>query len=152
MVPQKRHPFGKLATYVRGIQTENGSWIEDMCEVESIFANCFKAIFTSSFPSLSNIEAITDLIPTTITPQLNVRLLAPYREEEIEIAIRQMFPTKAPGPDGFPTLFYQNYWSIVGPKTVDICLKVLNDNVDITQLNNTYIALIPKIKKSKVSH
>lgn len=58
-----------------------------------------------------------------------------------------MFPTKAPGPDGFPALFYQSYLHVVGPKTLEACLNVLNDGGDIQNWNSTYIALIPKIKQ-----
>ncbi|KAH0991508.1 hypothetical protein GBA52_002991 [Prunus armeniaca] len=41
-----------------------------------------------------------------------------FTREEVEIAIKSMGPTKAPGCDGMPTLFYQRYWSIIGS---DIC-------------------------------
>lgn len=75
---------------------------------------------------------------------MNSRLLASYVKEEIEIAIKHMFSTKSAGPDGFPTLFYQKYWNIVGYKIVQAGLNVLNN--DIRGLNNTYIALIPKVK------
>ncbi|KAA3465639.1 reverse transcriptase [Gossypium australe] len=46
----------------------------------------------------------------------NELLLAPYREEEIEITLKGMGPTKAPGPDGFPALFYQSTDIVLIPK------------------------------------
>lgn len=88
-------------------------------------------MFSSSSPSVAHIEAIPELIPTTITPKVNSRLLAPYTKEQIKIAVKQMFPTKSPGPDGFPLLFYQKYWNIVGPKTVEACLHILNNNMKL---------------------
>lgn len=57
---------------------------------------------------------------------MNESLLAPFKKEEIERAISEMFPTKALGPDGFPELFYQRYWNIVGSNTINDYLDILN--------------------------
>ncbi|EMS58566.1 hypothetical protein TRIUR3_19711 [Triticum urartu] len=40
--------------------------------------------------------------------------MAPYKEDEVKKALFQMFPTKAPGPDGFPAHFFQRHWDICG--------------------------------------
>ena len=39
-------------------------------------------------------------------------LECPVTDYEIEKAIHQLSPHKAPGPDGIPTLFYREFWSI----------------------------------------
>lgn len=75
---------------------------------------------------------------------MNNRLLAPFSKVEVEKVISQMFPTKALGPDGFPALFYQKYWYIVGQKTVEECLEILNNNKSIRDWNNMNIVLVPK--------
>lgn len=75
---------------------------------------------------------------------MNAQLLAPFCNEEIEEALHQMFPTKAPRPDGFPALFYPTYWEIVGAKTIDACLFVLNNQGDFHNWNNIYITLVRK--------
>lgn len=54
---------------------------------------------------------------------MNVVLMAKFTKEEMA----QMFPTKAPGPNDFPTMFYQKYWDVVGNKTTFDCLEVLNN-------------------------
>lgn len=67
-------------------------------------------------------------------------------EDEIKLAIFQMFPTKAPGPDSFPALFYQQFWEVIKGKTLACCLEILNGQKSVKGLNHTNIALIPKVK------
>ncbi|KAA3470487.1 reverse transcriptase [Gossypium australe] len=44
-----------------------------------------------------------------------------------------MGPTKAPGADGFPALFFQRYWHIVGRDITDFCMgRLITDNVLLT--------------------
>lgn len=64
----------------------------------------------------------------------------------MKLAIKNMNPTKALGPDGMHAIFYQQYWDIVGNDVVDLCLKVLNDQKDPGDLNDTFISLILKSK------
>lgn len=74
--------------------------------------------------------------------------MAPFTRQEVEKAISQMFPTKAPRFDGSPALFYQKYWKIVGANTIDNCLDILNNGGEINSWNYTNIVLIPKINNS----
>ena len=57
-----------------------------------------------------------------------------------------MHPTKAPGPDGMPPLFFQKYWDIVGPCVLDCVLQALNSGTMPPRANETYIYLVPKTK------
>jgi hypothetical protein len=44
--------------------------------------------------------------PQQVTPQMNESLSAEFMLEEVKKALFQMFPTKAPGPDGYPAHFF----------------------------------------------
>ena len=57
-----------------------------------------------------------------------------------------MAPLKAPGPDGMPPLFYQNYWELVGEDVTKTILSYLNSASLPHPLNHTFLTLIPKIK------
>ncbi|KAA3475195.1 reverse transcriptase [Gossypium australe] len=69
------------------------------------------------------------------------------REEEVRIALKGMRPTMAPGPDGFPAMFFQKYWHIVGKEVLRYYLGVLNKGLEVDSANTTNIVLIPKIPK-----
>jgi hypothetical protein len=56
-----------------------------------------------------------------------------------------MFPTKAPGPDGFPAHFFQRHWNVCGTEVTAVVLRILKGEDDPTVINNTFIVLIPKV-------
>lgn len=57
-----------------------------------------------------------------------------------------MHSDKSPGPDGLNPCFYQTFWTDVGPRVVEACLDCLNNVWLPDNLNDTNIALIPKVK------
>ncbi|KAA3460755.1 reverse transcriptase [Gossypium australe] len=70
--------------------------------------------------------------------------LSHIMQDEVLAALKGMGPIKAPGPDGFPALFFQRFWHIVGNDVTKFCLGFLNDNQELGQINFTDIILIPK--------
>ena len=77
---------------------------------------------------------------------MNEKLIAPYTEQEVKTALFQMFPTKAPGPDGFPAHFFQKHWHICGEEVTNIVIRLLNGEDSPEEINRTFIVMIPKIK------
>ena len=59
-------------------------------------------------------ESWTNDIPR-VSDEENSLLTAPYSEEEVIKAVFLMEHNKAPGPDGFPSEFYQNFWEVIKP-------------------------------------
>jgi hypothetical protein len=53
-------------------------------------------------------EAILGTVPVKVMLEMNDKLLMPLTGLEVKEALFQMFPTKAPGSDGFPTHFSSN--------------------------------------------
>lgn len=80
---------------------------------------------------------------------MNDRLLVLFSEDEIVKAFNSMSPLRAPSIDGFNTLFYQKFQSIIGSDVIDICLSVFNRFVKFSIINKTHIVLISKIKRQK---
>ncbi|KAH1090919.1 hypothetical protein J1N35_018176 [Gossypium stocksii] len=75
----------------------------------------------------------------------NLKLKASYTKEEIKVVLKEMGPTKALGEDGFPALFYQKCWPIIGEDVMSYCLHLLNEGMNLTPINKTRTVLIPKI-------
>jgi hypothetical protein len=53
----------------------------------------------------SNMDAMLNTVPCKVTDDMNAKLLTIYTEKEVKTARFQMFPTKAPGPNGLPAHF-----------------------------------------------
>jgi hypothetical protein len=90
-------------------------------------------------------EAVLDTVPVKVSPEMNAKLIAPYTEAEVKEALFQMFPTKSPGPDGFPAHFFQHHWNLYGFEVTTIVLRVLRGEDDAKTINDTFIVLIPKV-------
>ena len=67
----------------------------------------FEDIYSSSNPS--RLEEVTNLIPTKVSEEMNHVLIKDFSTEEVRTTLRQMHPTKPPGPDGMSVIFYQKY-------------------------------------------
>ena len=80
---------------------------------------------------------------------MNSNLIGPFSRDEVEIALKQMAPLKAPGPHGMPPIFFQKFWNAIGDDVVKAVLSSLNSGTILPGFNHTFISLIPKVKTSK---
>uniref|UniRef100_A0A803NPX3 Reverse transcriptase domain-containing protein n=1 Tax=Cannabis sativa TaxID=3483 RepID=A0A803NPX3_CANSA len=87
------------------------------------------------------------LIPNRISRATNDYLLEPFSSEDVFQAMRAIHPQKAPGSDGLPGLFYRKYWSLIGPEVTKVCLGILNEGMQVKDINDTLLCLIPKVPK-----
>lgn len=73
-------------------------------------------------------------------------LTAPFTSKEVCDVFSDIDPSKAPGKNGFPDLFFHKFWSVVCPSVTSEYLALLNDKKALGSLNDTVLALIPKVK------
>jgi len=106
------------------------------------FTNYFQTLFTSAGPQ--GMDRCLDSITPRVSPAMNFILLNEYTEDEVDKALAQMQPLKAPGPDGYVVCFYQKHWSIIGQEVQQTILNFLNHGIFDLLINYTYITLIPK--------
>ena len=93
-------------------------------EISKILVDYYQNLFTSALPS--NLEEVLMAVPTVITDEQNTMLAVEFVKTEVEEAIQQMAPLKAPGPDGLPPLFYQKFWPSIGEDVSKAVLNCLN--------------------------
>jgi hypothetical protein len=94
-------------------------------------------------------EEVLSHIPVKMDGLMNSKLNAPYSKEEVKAALFQMFPTKAPDPDGFAAHFFQRHWELCGDEVTAMVLRVLSGVDSPEEINKTFIVLISKITSPK---
>ena len=111
-------------------------------QVEDIVIEFYQALFTSQISE--NFDEILAQMPRVVTIEMSNDLLAEFKADEVQTALKQMAPLKSPGSDGMPPIFYQHYWSLVGSDVVDNILYFLNLGNLPPSLCHSFITLIPK--------
>uniref|UniRef100_A0A2N9HH03 Reverse transcriptase domain-containing protein n=1 Tax=Fagus sylvatica TaxID=28930 RepID=A0A2N9HH03_FAGSY len=133
------------------IKGDNGVWIVNRKEIKDFVVDKFQDLFTEDqvmFPA-----GLEQLISPSITDVDNDKLCSIPTPVEIKEVVFGMYSDKAPGPDGLPALFYKRYWSIVGKSVCDAVLNFFKSGHLLTEVNNTFIVLIPKTQSpSSVNH
>ena len=56
---------------------------------------------------------------------------------------------KAPGPDGFPAEFYQNFWDIIKSDLLALFSALHSGQLELSRLNFGEIILLPKINDAE---
>lgn len=130
---------------MKKMRDEHGVWIYGEEKLGHLMCSFFQEIISSS--QTQNVDKACAAIQHKVSNEgkawLNDRFTAP----EVKQALFMMHPNKAPGPDGFSPGFFQRYWHVVGEDVTNSVLAVLNEGADPTEVNKTFICLIPKVKE-----
>ena len=90
--------------HIDGIFDGNGVWHEEEAEIAGIFVDYYTGLFSPSLPV--DFEEILHVVEPKVSREMNTNLSHEFHEDEVRKALKQMYPLKAPGPDGMPPLFY----------------------------------------------
>ena len=85
----------------------HGCWQDDEDRRGKMVVDYYKELFITSQPNEFN--KLLQALQPKVTPAMNQKLVMDFMENEVRMAIKQMRPLKAPGPDGMPNLFYQHF-------------------------------------------
>jgi hypothetical protein len=130
--------------FISKVKDKNGSLCVTKDSIEEAFVSYFKELFSAG--DHVAVDPCIRALECKVTPEMNSRLLLPYTKEEINIALSQMSPLKAPGPDGLSSCFYQANWNVINGEVCEAVLHFQNTGEFDSEINFTYIALIPKVQ------
>ena len=79
-------------------------WQEEEGKVEEIVVGYYRTLFWTNNPT--DFTKLFAAIQRKVTPVMNQQLTREYSEQKVKVALKQMYPLKAPGPDGMsPPVF-----------------------------------------------
>ncbi|KAA3476958.1 reverse transcriptase [Gossypium australe] len=106
-------------------------------EVEEIAQNYFIDIFATK--GIGNLEHILSGVKSCITDNMNQLLTTKYTGEEVFVALKGIGPMKATSLDGYPTIFFQKFWHIIGREVSNFCIGILNGDCCIDEAQTAFI-------------
>lgn len=112
----------------------------------------YKKLFGS--PNLNHFsldEDTRDDIPQVSNIE-NELLIGSFSEAEIKKVVFQLEHNKAPGPDGFPAEFYQNFWEVIKKDLLALFEDFHNGILPLHSLNFGVVTLVPKKEAIKVEN
>ena len=133
---------------IEELKNEAGVVCTNEEEISDILIDYYQQLFTTASPT--HVEEVLRVVPSIIIEEQNAMLAAKFVKAEIDEALQQMEPLKAPGPDGLPPLFYQKFWTSIGEDVSSAILNCLNSGFIPPSINRTFITLIPKVKSPTV--
>ena len=133
----------KKKNKISGLKKPDGATTTDDAEMAQLTTNFYRDLYHSE--GQTEMQPVLDVLPSKVTSPMNEKLISEIKQSEVKTALFQMFPTKAPGPDGFPAHFFQRHWEMCGEEVTSVVIKVLKGEEDITMINKTFIVLIPKV-------
>lgn len=133
---------------VRGLEAEDGQWVQDGDEIERMITKFFKELFSSqSLPGQAfSFEGWSMILPVEQRTELDKSFSA----TEVVKALHQLGSSnKAPTPDGLNAQFFKIHWPVMGQEVTDFVLNFLNGERDLTEINSTCISLCPKVRSPR---
>lgn len=125
------------------LKNPDGMWISDNLALPVMVRDYFISLYSAdaSPHPVYNHRGLFPTLPSGLWDSFN----ADVTVEEVRLALFDMKPLKAPGPDGLHALFFQSQWPIVGPSLYALVADIFAGQPLHESLNHTSIALLPKV-------
>ena len=137
--------------WILGLKNLRGVMCMGDDNVAGLLEYFYKELFKTSHPC--NMEEVLQHMRVVVMEEMNRELVGEFTHAEVDLALNQMAPLKAPGLDGMPPLFYQHYWLSIGDEVSKAVLDCLNAGKIPSDLNHSFLTLISKVKSpEKVSN
>jgi hypothetical protein len=102
----------------------------------------YKYLFSPSVPSSIN---MSNLHMNKLNDEDRAFLTRPFSIEEIKKVVFGLKHNSAPGPDGFPADFFQDFWDLIHIDLWILFKDFYGGVLDIKRLNFGLVTLLPKV-------
>jgi hypothetical protein len=110
--------------------------------INKVATDFYKDLFGPSPVSSIN---MSNFHMNMLSEEDRIRLTAPFTIDEIKLVVFSLKHNSAPGPDGIPAEFFQDFWEIIHNDLWNLFKDFYDGVLDIKRLNFGLVTLIPKI-------
>ncbi|GJR75133.1 RNA-directed DNA polymerase, eukaryota, reverse transcriptase zinc-binding domain protein [Tanacetum coccineum] len=129
---------------VHSISDENGTLFKGE-DVPKQFVKHFQQ-FLGTASNVLEIYNPSDLFSNSLNPDEANVMIKEVSDKEIKDALFGIGDNKAPGPDGYSSVFFKKAWGIIGKDVCDAVKEFFSSGQMLGELNATLITLVPKIQ------
>lgn len=92
---------------IKQLTADDGRVVTEQEDLEQLACDFYQRLFAAQ----DNLEPelICRHVPRKVSPEMSAALVRPFTVVEVEAALFQMAPSKAPGVDGFNAGFFQTH-------------------------------------------
>lgn len=131
------------ANRIKVLKDNTGREFTKQVDLERLSCEFYQHLFTAQYELRP--ELVCRYVPRKITPEMVDLLEQPFTAIEVEKALFQMAPSKAPGADGFNAGFFQTHRELDKSCVLSAVLGFLNGGDLPEEVNKTLLVLIPKV-------
>ncbi|KAG7544019.1 Ribonuclease H domain [Arabidopsis thaliana x Arabidopsis arenosa] len=128
------------------LKDDENKWVSEPKEIETLAVGYYKRLY-----SMDDVDLVVEQLPqfgfSALTREEVNDLNTPFSRLEVESAIKGMGKFKAPGPDGFQPVFYQQCWDVIGDSVTSFVLRFFETAELPSELNDALVVLIAKVTK-----
>jgi hypothetical protein len=140
------HRIGKKKALLKELEVDGGT-IFDQKDLSHYITRFYANLYESETHAPGTSEAqerCWESVPTRVTEAMNTNMTRSLSLIEITEAIALLPKGKAPGHDGIPTKFFQEYVDEVAPTLLLAFKAMLAQGLTLEYINKGMITLIPK--------
>jgi hypothetical protein len=111
-------------------------------DINKVATDFYKDLFGPSPMSSIN---MSNFHMNSLSEEDRILLTAPFSIEEIKLVVFSLKHNSAPGPDGIPAEFFQDFWDLIHIELWNLFKDFYDGVLDIKRLNFGLVTLIPKV-------
>jgi hypothetical protein len=111
-------------------------------DINKVATDFYKDLFGPSPVSSINMSSFH---MNMLSEEDRILLTAPFTIEEIKLVVFSLKHNSAPGPDGIPAEFFQDFWELIHIELWNLFKDFYDGVLDIKRLNFGLVTLIPKV-------